>query len=323
MNASFLLLALACLLLALALSLWAHAQRQRQDQSVHQHLQRSLELQRGLAPPLSMPGLPMPGLPPAAAPAPTGPAALAQAMVQTLGRRLGFGAWGLAPRTVLLLAAGAAATALAAALYGGPVLGLMALALAGLLCAFGIWRRLGKRREKLLQQLPGFLDNMVRLITIGSSPQSAFQVAVEHVPAPLGDALQQAAAMLSASPDLGQAMDHLERAWRLPEFGLLAAVFRMSTRYGGRADLVLERVAAYIRDHQSAERELHALSAEIRLSAWILALLPIAVGVLIMVLNPGYFLRMWNDASGRNMILAAAALEAFGSFLLYRLARLK
>lgn len=118
-------------------------------------------------------------------------------------------------------------------------------------------------------------------------------------------------------------MGLLERSWRLSEFGLLAAVFRMSTRYGGRADQVLERVSAYIRDRQSAERELHALSAEVRLSAWILALLPVAVGGLIMILNQGYFMTMWQDETGRKMVLGAAGLEALGSFFLYRLARLK
>ena len=164
---------------------------------------------------------------------------------------------------------------------------------------------------------------MVRLISIGNSPHAAFQMALGNVPVPLSEALNQAGAMLSASPDLGQAMGQLEKTWRLPEFGLLAAVFRMSVRYGGRADLVLERVSTYIRDRQSAERELHALSAEIRLSAWVLALLPIVVGGLIMVLNPGYFMRMWNDDGGRQMILIAAALEVFGALLLYRLARLK
>ena len=65
------------------------------------------------------------------------------------------------------------------------------------------------------------------------------------------------------------------------------------------------------------------MSAEIRLSAWILALLPIVVGGLIMVLNPGYFMRMWNDSSGQKMIFIAAGLEAFGALLLYRLAQLK
>ncbi|MPM44724.1 hypothetical protein SDC9_91405 [bioreactor metagenome] len=122
--------------------------------------------------------------------------------------------------------------------------------------------------------------------------------------------------------DPGHAMAQLERVWHVPEFGLLAAVFRMSSRYGGRADIVLERVAAYIRDRQAAERELHALTAEVRLSSWILALLPVVVGALIMVLNQGYFLRMWNDAAGQKMIFIAAGLQVVGSFFLYRLARI-
>jgi tight adherence protein B len=202
-------------------------------------------------------------------------------------------------------------------------MGVALLAVYLLLCGFGIWMRVNKRRAKMLSQLPGFLDNMVRLISIGNSPHAAFQFACTNVPEPLAGALKDASASLNVSSDMGLAMARLERIWGLPEFGLLAAVFRMSTRYGGRADLVLERVSAYIRDRQSAERELHALSAEVRLSAWVLALLPIVVGTLIMVLNEGYFMRMWNDATGQKLIFIAAGLEVFGSFLLYRLARLK
>ena len=243
--------------------------------------------------------------------------------VQWLAQRLGVQSWGISSNTLALFAITGLVLALLATSQAGAAAGLVVAVLYAVVLAFGIWRRQAKRRERLLQQLPGFLDNMVRLISIGNSPHAAFQMALNNVPDPLGDALQQAAAMLSASPDLGQAMGQLERNWRLPEFGLLAAVFRMSVRYGGRADLVLERVSAYIRDRQSAERELHALSSEIRMSAWVLALLPLVVGTLIMVINRGYFMRMWNDDSGQTMVLVAAALEALGAFLLYRLAKLR
>ncbi len=306
--------ALACLMLALALWVLARAQRKENEQSIHRHLQRSVEA--GREPAAAAPVLAQPAT--RAAPRPARHRA-----VQWLLQRLGVDAWGVAPRVLALFAATGALLALLAASQGGAAAALLTAALYSLLLAFGLWRRLGKRRERLLQQLPGFLDNMVRLISIGNSPHAAFQMATGNIPEPLGAALQQAGALLSASPDLGQAMAQLERSWRLPEFGLLAAVFRMSVRYGGRADLVLERVSAYIRDRQSAERELHALSSEIRLSAWVLALLPIVVGTLIMVINQGYFMRMWNDDSGRTMVLIACGLEIIGAFTLYRLARLR
>ncbi|WP_027017259.1 type II secretion system F family protein [Comamonas composti] len=309
--ATLVLAALACLFLALALGLLLRAQHRQQQQSTRQHLQRRLDLQLDQLHKAEAGASPSMGR------------TQASALSTWIEQHLSLGAWGITPQALLLLLGCGLLLLLLASVKGGLVLGLMALALYALLCSFAIWRRLSKRREKLLHQLPGFLDNMVRLISIGNSPHAAFQLAAGNVPAPLGQALEQAVAALSASPDLGQAMGQLERSWRLAEFGLLAAVFRMSVRYGGRADLVLERVSTYIRDRQSAERELHAMSAEIRLSAWVLALLPIVVGALIMVLNQGYFMRMWNDASGQRMILIAAGLEAFGSLLLYRLARLK
>lgn len=313
------LCALACVLLALALWLFASARRKQAQQSVQSTLRRGLDIRRELqaGEPLHLPDAFARPLP-----------APAQQLPQSAGLRrikeyLGYKAWGIAPRTLNTLALTAVGLAVIAALQGGALIGAMVLGLCLLLGTFAIWLRLGRRRAKMLTQLPSFLDNMVRLLSIGNSLHAAFQFASSNVPQPLGTALQHASASLNVSPDLGQAMAQLERTWGLPEFGLLAAVFRMTTRYGGRADMVLERVSSYIRDRQSAERELHSMSAEVRMSAWILALLPIVVGTMIMLLNQGYFMRMWNDAMGQKMILVAAGLQVFGSFLLYRLARLR
>ena len=315
------LCALACVLLALALWLFASARRRQAQQSIQSTLRRGLDIRRELqaGEALHLPGAlasPMPMPAPAQAPS-------QRESLRRLKEYLGYKAWGIAPRTLGLLALAALLLSLMAALQGGTLLGLLLLVVCLLLGSFGIWLRLSRRRAKMLSQLPGFLDNLVRLLSIGNSLHAAFQFASTNVPQPLGGALQQASAALNVSPDLGQAMAQLERTWGLPEFGLLAAVFRMTTRYGGRADMVLERVSSYIRDRQSAERELHAMSAEVRLSAWILALLPIVVGTMIMLLNEGYFMRMWTDVTGQKMIFIAAGLQVCGSLLLYRLARLR
>lgn len=315
MTGILVLCALACLLLALALWLFSSAKHKEAQASIQSTLQRSLEIRRELHPsgPLAMPGMAASHMP--AQNRPRG--------LPWLEDYLGLRAWGIAPRTLALLILAMLVLALLMALQGGALVGVIVFVFCLLLGAFGIWLRLARRRAKMLSQLPGFLDNLVRLISIGNSLHAAFQFAANNVPPPLGAALQDVSASLNVSPDLGQAMEQLERTWGLQEFGLLAAVFRTTTRYGGRADLVLERVSAYIRDRQSAERELHAMSAEVRLSAWILALLPMVVGTMIMVLNQGYFLRMWVDPIGQKMILIAAGLQIFGSFFLYRLARLK
>lgn len=79
-------------------------------------------------------------------------------------------------------------------------------------------------------------------------------------------------------------------------------------------DRLLERVAHLIRDREQADRELQAMSAEVRVSAWILSLLPVLVGGAIIMLNASYFMQMWDDPSGRWVALAGAGLQILARY---------
>ena len=185
-----------------------------------------------------------------------------------------------------------------------------------------LWHRSTRQQHRIVTQLPSFLDGVVRMITIGNSIPAAFQAAVPIADRPLRDCLERAARMMRAGVELDKALNTLADLYEVEEFMLIASVVRLSVRYGGRADQVLERMAVFIRDREMAQRELVALSAETRLSAWILGLLPVLLGGFIIVMNPGYFLQMWLDPVGRNLYYGAFSLEVIGVFLLYRLASL-
>ncbi|MNE78604.1 hypothetical protein D3C80_1750270 [compost metagenome] len=131
----------------------------------------------------------------------------------------------------------------------------------------------------------------------------------------------QAVHLQRAGKELDQAVLQVGRAYKVDELVLVASVLRLSVRYGGRADMVMERTAAFMRDREAAQRELLALSAETRLSAWILGLLPLVVAGGLFMLNAGYIMLMWKDPAGKTMLLAALGLEAAGVLMLYRLAK--
>ena len=185
-----------------------------------------------------------------------------------------------------------------------------------------LWQRASRLQRRIVAQLPAFLDGVVRMITIGNSVAAAFQAAVPATDYPLRDALERASRMMRAGLEVDKALTNLSELYQVEEFMLIASVIRLSVRYGGRADLVLERISAFMRDREMAQRELHALSAETRLSAWILGLLPVVLGLFIVIRNPSYFSHMWFDPSGRHLFQAAVGLQMLGAFLLYRLARL-
>lgn len=228
------------------------------------------------------------------------------------------------PRTLLLIAS-------AVILPGACWIGLrthwlvaLGFVVFGGLClyAFLSWRA-QKRYQRISRQLPVFLDGIVRLITIGNSVAAAFQAALTTTEAPLRDCLDRVSRMLRSGVEIDVALKHVASVYRVRELELVGSVLRISVKYGGRSDVMLDRMAALMRDLEQAERELIALSTETRLSSWVLGLLPGLLGGFVMISNPTYFDAMWHDPFGQRLVFAALGLQAFGAFLLYRLARLR
>lgn len=208
-----------------------------------------------------------------------------------------------------------------AALFGGLIAALAAAVLSLLVQGFRLWLAASRRQQRMAEQLPGFLDALVRLLTIGNSLGSAFQVASANATVPLAEVLERAASLNRSGMELDKAMLAVARLYRLHELYLVAAVVGLAMRYGGRSDQVLERMAAFMRDLQQARQELVALSAEVRLSAWVLALLPVGLAGFILIFNNALFMGMWHDSVGRIMLAGAVVLQVTGTFWLYRLAK--
>lgn len=220
----------------------------------------------------------------------------------------------LGPTLVPLTLTAAVAALPVAALAG-------AIGLAATSLAVGL--RIQRRRDALTRALPGFIDSLVRLLAVGHSVPSAFLAAVPAVHGPLRECLDGVALRVRAGVDLDKALEHAARLHGAQPLMLFAAVVRMSVQYGGRVDQVLERMAQFMRDREEAQQELVALSAETRMSAWILGLLPMSMGLFILFVQAQYLARMWADASGRKLLMLAFGLQLLGGFLLYRLARLR
>ncbi|SFC50408.1 type II secretion system F family protein [Collimonas sp. OK412] len=210
---------------------------------------------------------------------------------------------------------------LLALVLGGWLSALGTLLLYILLMIFYFWLRTSKLQRTMVRQLPGFLDTLVRLVTIGNSIGSAFQTGILGTEGPLRVVLDRANRQVQAGVELEHALRQQAAIFRFKELDLVAAVIGVSARFGGRSDLVLERMAAFMRDLEHAQNELSALSAEIRLSAWIMGILPVAIGMFLIIFNNDMFVNMWHDPIGKKMLIGAVLLEMMGGYGLFRLAR--
>lgn len=190
-----------------------------------------------------------------------------------------------------------------------------------LLLYFWLWLRADKRYRKINSQIPDFLDMVVRLMTIGNSMGAAFHRAGEATPEPLRSVLERVIALHRSGKELDEALRTVSRLYGLHDLFLVASVIGVAIRFGGRSDQTLERMAGFMRDREYARHELHALSAEVRLSAWVLGLLPLLLASYILMFNNALLINMWDDSTGKKMLFLAAGLQTVGSYWLYRMTR--
>lgn len=180
---------------------------------------------------------------------------------------------------------------------------------------------MNKNKTRLIQQLPHFLESMVRLLSVGNSLTASFQHTLPSLEKPLQPVLEQVSALLYSGQNFDDALHTVAKKHQLAELSLIASVISIALQFGGRSDQVLQRMANFMRDLEHARMELHALSAEVRLSAWILALMPLALAGAILTINSSLLVDMWYDPTGRTMLYIAFFLQVTGSFWLYKMAK--
>lgn len=199
--------------------------------------------------------------------------------------------------------------------------------LAFLLVPLGAWlwllSRANKRNTQIVLALPNFLDGMIRVTRIGASLPAALLAMTKESSGPVRDLFLQVAMRQQAGLSLDQALTQVGRFYEIKELTLIAAVLRLNERYGGRVDLVLERIVEWMRGRVAAQSELAALSAETRLSALMLSVLIPGIAAFIFVYNFQYMAMMLNDPTGRIILIMAAVLLVVGIFILMRMSKIR
>ena len=301
-------------LVAIAVELWAGAGRRARQRSSLQHTEHRLAATP--APP-ALAGAPARAAAAAAVPGnpPHNGALRWDALLQRAGLRPG---WRL---PVLWLLGGLLLAGLSAMRIGTAWMWPITLLLYALVLGLWVSRRINGLRQRLLRQLPDFLDNLVRLTGLGNSLQMSFQTAAQQVPMPLRRLLDDTLSGTRSGLDLDRALSQSAQPYRLEALEVLAVVLGVSIRIGGRSDQILQRMSDFMRDLDQAQQELVATTAETRMSAWVLGLLPPLCALLMAISSPAFFEPVLHAPLGHKLLGIALALELIGAFALYRLAR--
>ena len=218
-----------------------------------------------------------------------------------------------------------------------------------------IWLIAGLALILLAWVLAGVLGIFIVLILLFVVPPAALQGAVDHraklFASQLPDALKLTASSLRAGFSLLQGLEAVTKQLREPSAGELQRVLT-EARLGRPVEEALEGAAARIRNRDFSEsvaavriqqeaggnlaalfdtlaetmvqrlrlrREVHTLTAEGRLSAYILGLMPLLLGILIFTINRAYMEVLFQTFAGKVMLIGGLLLQIVGFYWMYRI----
>jgi len=200
-----------------------------------------------------------------------------------------------------------------------PVFGLLIDLALLIVILFVLSRRAARRRAQIIEQLPGFLENLIRILSAGNSLEESLGSAAKEAPDPIRPLFASVARQVRLGAPVDQVLSQAGDLYRLRDLKVMALAANVNRRYGGSLRGVFKSLITAIRQRAMALRELRALTGETRFSAVILAIVPISLTIWIYLNNPGYYKQMYADPTGFWIIWVAGGMQVLGSALLYRM----
>jgi len=184
------------------------------------------------------------------------------------------------------------------------------IGMAGVLAVLAVIRR---RRLRLMQkQLPGVLDVMSRSLRAGNSLDQAIALVGEEGPKPIAAEFRYCSRQLSLGLGLPAVMRSLAERLQLVDIKLLAMSLTIHRDTGGNVAVVMERLAAMIRDRLSYHRQLKAVTSAGRFSAMLVGAIGPILFVYLFIFHTHYIRVMLESPLGQALLLSAAVLEIIG-----------
>jgi tight adherence protein B len=179
------------------------------------------------------------------------------------------------------------------------------------------------RLNKLEEQFPDALDFLARSMRAGH----AFSISLEMIGEEMADPLGQEFRALFNEQNLGAPLDIALRNFtlRVPllDVRFFSSSVLLQKQTGGNLSEILSRLAYVIRERFRLKGQVKAASAHGRLTATILALLPVATMLGLLVVAPGYLQTMAADNDGKWMIGGAIFAQILGNFFIKKIINIK
>ncbi len=169
-----------------------------------------------------------------------------------------------------------------------------------------------RRMAKLTNQLPDVFDMMGQALRAGHSLAGAIQLIYEQMPPPIATEFAQVYHEQNLGVKIEDALQSMSRRIDSLDVSFFVTAVMIQRQTGGDLAEVLDNIGGVIRGRIELAGMVRGLTAEGRLSGWVLFALPALVFIFTLYLNPDYGAVLLEDPRGQLMLLAAGGMQLMG-----------
>ncbi|MBZ9764433.1 type II secretion system F family protein [Mesorhizobium sp. CA8] len=176
-----------------------------------------------------------------------------------------------------------------------------------------------KRILKFAGQLPDALDMIVRSLRAGHPASVAIGLVAREMPDPLGTEFGIVADEITFGLSMEQAVRKLSERVGFEGLHLLSVSLSIQAKTGGNLTEILANLSSVLRERRKLGLKIRALSAEGRVSAWIISLFPLFMFLILMLVAPSYYGKIWGSPLILPVFLSFGCWALLGTYIMYRM----
>ena len=195
---------------------------------------------------------------------------------------------------------------------------------AGILVPSLFVKFMARRRLNLFEsQLPETLITLAASLKAGHAFNSALASVVKEGAEPTSKELGRVAQEIQLGSTSEAALESMSKRMDSTNFGFVVMAVNIQRTVGGSLAEILDMVADTVRQRQQFSRKVKALTAQGRMSAYVLLAMPFLMGLAIFALNPAYMSILFTSSAGKFMIGVSLVMMAIGGVIIRKIVSFK
>lgn len=220
--------------------------------------------------------------------------------------------WGVGTFLLLTLGLAVAAGLGTSVVFVGPVGPLVAVIAGAALPYLYVRRRQKRRADAFEEHFPEAIELLARSLRAGHALLTGLEVVAEESPAPVDREFRQVYEQQRFGLPVKESMMGLVDRIDSVDVQMFVTSVLIQRESGGNLAEILDNLAALIRERFKFRRQLRVYTAQGRLTGYLLAVLPVAVGLALFAITSDYMIVLVEEPMGRLMLLVAVIMQIFG-----------